>query len=106
MSVNTRGKHAFGFCDKTGFRYPIKDLVEEYENGKPKGVLVGKDVVDPDHPQLRIGEVDANDPQTLDNPRPDQTEAESRSLWNWNPVGHPLALEMEAKVGTVTVSIG
>ncbi len=104
MSSNPRGKHAFGYCDKTGFRYPIAELVEEYENGVATGLLVGKDVVDPDHPQLRLREVDANDPQTLLNPRPDQSQAESRSLWSWNPVGHPL-VKMTAEVGTVTVSI-
>ena len=44
------GKYAFGFCDKTGFRYPLKDLVPEFKNGVKTGFLVGRDVVDPDQP--------------------------------------------------------
>jgi hypothetical protein len=98
-------KHAYGFCDRTGFRYPLNDLVEQYENGKPTGLLVGKDMVDIDHEQLRLGEVDANDPQTLDNPRPDRDLVASRNIyWSWNPVGR-VNLEATGEVGTVTVVI-
>ena len=46
-----RGKYAFGYCDKTGFRYPLADLVPEFNNGVKTGFLVGRDVVDPDQPQ-------------------------------------------------------
>ena len=28
------GKYAFGICDRTGFRYPINELVYEFDNGK------------------------------------------------------------------------
>ena len=31
-----KGKYAFGICDRTGFRYPIADLVHEFTNGKRK----------------------------------------------------------------------
>jgi hypothetical protein len=68
-----RGKYAFGFCDRTGFRYPLKDLVPEYKNGVKTGLLVGRDVVDPDHPQNFLGRVKIFDPQSLRNPRPDPT---------------------------------
>ena len=44
----TSGKHAFGICDRTGFRYDIKDLVFEVENGVRTGLRVGYDVVDID----------------------------------------------------------
>ena len=96
-----KGSKAFGYCDRTGFRYPLKDLVPQYENGKPTGLLVGKDMVDIDHEQLRIGEVDASDPQSLKNPRPDQGLEESRRLYSWNPVG--VHLKMTGSVGRVTV---
>jgi hypothetical protein len=98
-------KHAFGFCDRTGFRYPLNDLVEQYENRKPTGLLVGKDVVDIDHEQLQLGEVDANDPQTLENPRPDPALSQSRALYSWNPVG-AVGLGMTGLVGRVKVVIG
>lgn len=98
-----KGKYAFGFCDKTGFRYPIKDLVPEYNNGVKTGFLVGRDVVDPDQPQNFLGRVKINDPQSLQNPRPDTSQQESRALFGWNPVGNP-AQFMVASVGAVTVT--
>lgn len=101
--ANSVGKHAFGFCDRTGFRYPLKDLVPQYENRKPTGLLVGKDVLDIDQEQLQLGDVDANDPQSLLNPRPDTGLAASRALWGWSPVGNPLVYA-KGEVGKVTVS--
>lgn len=107
------GKHAFGYCDRTGFRYPLKDLVRQWENGRPNGLRVGKDVVDKDHPQLKLGEIDSNDPQSLRDPRPDNGIVESRALWAWNPVGggvteagsRTVGLDMEVKAGRATVSV-
>ena len=96
-------KHAFGFCDRTGFRYPLDELVEQYVNRQPTGLLVGKDMVDIDHEQLRLGEVDANDKQSLDNPRPDRGLAQSRALSSWKPVGANMPA-MVGKVGKVKVS--
>lgn len=101
----SRGKYAFGHCDKTGFRYPLKDLVWEYKDGKRTGMRVGKDVVDPDHPQNFLGRVRVVDPQSLLNPRPDTSLLDSRAFFGWNPVGNPL-VHMVGSVGTVTVSAG
>ena len=97
------GKYAFGYCDRTGFRYPKKDLVPQIVNQRPTGLLVGKDVVDPDQPQLQLGRVRVDDPQALRNPRPDQGLDESRILSSFDPVGQ-VGLEMFGSVGTVTVS--
>ena len=44
--ANARGKYAFGFCDRTGFRYSLDQLVDEYQNGVKTGLKVGFDVVD------------------------------------------------------------
>lgn len=66
-----KGKYAFGFCDKTGFRYPLSELVDEFRNGTRTGFRVGPDVKDPDHPQNFLGRVKINDPQSLMNARPD-----------------------------------
>ena len=104
-------KQAFGYCDRTGFRYPLKDLVPQYENGVDTGLLVGKDQVDIDHEQLRLGEVDANDKISLDNPRPDRELVESRALTAFDPVGggvtafgsRTLGLDMTVTGGNVTV---
>ena len=99
-----KAKYAYGFCDKTGFRYPLKDLVPEFNNGVKTGFLVGRDVVDPDQPQNFLGRIKINDPQSLRNPRPDTSQAESRALFGFNPVGNN-AVFMTASVGRVTVSI-
>jgi hypothetical protein len=98
-----KAKYAFGFCDKTGFRYPLKDLVPEYNNGVKTGFLVGRDVVDPDQPQNFLGRIKINDPQSLRNPRPDTSLVESRALYGFDPVGNA-AIFMTASVGRVSVT--
>lgn len=98
-----RGSKALGICDKTGFTYPLKDLVYEYVNGQRTGFKVGRDVADPDHPQNFLGKVKINDPQSLYQPRPDTGRDEGNALWGWNPVWNP-AQEMTASVGRVTVT--
>ena len=68
------GKYAFGICDRTGFRYPINELVYEFENGKRTGLRVGRDVADRAHPQNFIGRIKTDDPQSLRDARPDRIE--------------------------------
>ena len=99
-----KAKYAFGFCDKTGFRYPLKDLVPEYNNGVKTGFLVGRDVVDPDQPQNFLGRLKINDPQSLRDPRPDRALLESRALYGFDPVGSQGTI-MTASVGRVTITI-
>jgi hypothetical protein len=75
-------------------------------------LLVGKDVLDEDQPQLQLGKIRMDDPQALRNPRPDQSLDESRRLFAWNPVGggvtslgsRTVGLDIEAKLGRVTVT--
>lgn len=99
-----RGKYAFGFCDRTGKRYKLEDLVDEIYNGKKTGMRVGRDVVDKDHPQNFIGRVRALDQLPVQNPRPDPSLEESRRLFGFKPVGNP-AQYVVASVGRVTVTI-
>ena len=87
MVAYSKGKYAFGYCDKTGFRYPLKDLVWEYKDGKRTGMRVGKDVVDPDHPQNFLGRVRVGDPQSLRDPRPDTGLEASRELTDQVNIG-------------------
>ena len=96
------GKHAYGFCDRTGFRYPLKDLVHEFKNGQRTGLRIGRDMVDPDHPQNFLGRVKVDDPKPLKDPRPDTTNADG--LFGWDPVGNP-ATYARGLVGKVTVTI-
>ena len=98
-----RNKYSFGFCDRTGFRYPLTDLVDEYKNGVKTGLRVGRDVADDDHPQNFLGRVRVFDPQSLANARPDTALAASRQLFGFDPVWNS-AQFMTASVGRVTVS--
>jgi len=108
MPAYAKGNRAFGFCDKTGFRYPIDELVYEYENGVKTGFRVGKDVADPDQPQNFLGRVKIFDPQALFDPRPDRFQEgvtfrypalDEQTLQSFGP---PNALI--ASVGTVTIT--
>ena len=108
------GKYAFGYCDRTGFRYKLKDMVEQYEGGRPTGLRVGRDVVDKDQPQLQLGRFNTNDPEALRNARPDSTLAESRRVYAWDPIGggnsalgsRTVGLTMHGQVGKLKVSTG
>ena len=106
MSGNfAAGKHAFGFCDRCGFRYPLAHLVWEMEDNRRNGLRVCKDAcLDPDHPQLQLGRIRIFDPQTLDSPRPDLAKVASQSLFGWDPVGAAHSTAALGQVGTVTVS--
>ena len=98
------GKHAFGFCDRCGFRYELSELKWEFEDKKRNGMRVCEPCLDPDHPQLQLGRFRVYDPQTLNQPRPDLGKEESTSLFGWNPVGDNITLELTASVGSVTVT--
>ena len=111
MPKYATGKHAFGFCDRTGFRYKLKDLKHEYSAGVRTGLRVGKDVFDKDHPQNFLGRYKISDPQALKDPRPTGAIA-GRGAFGWNPVGDgnlslpgTVSMQMSSGVGTVTVTI-
>ena len=79
------GKYAYGICDKTGFRYPLRELIPEIRNGSKTGMMVGYDVVDPDHPQNHLGKFKTDDSQSLLNARPDRIEPATERLLLVNP---------------------
>jgi len=98
------GKHAFGFCDRCGFRYPLSGLKQEFEDKKQNGLRVCSSCLDRDHPQLQLGRVRVYDPQTLGNPRPDLGLTNINGLFGWNPVGDNVTLELTVSIGSVTVT--
>jgi|TARA_R110000803_G_scaffold77748_1_gene142616 hypothetical protein len=98
------GKHAFGFCDRCGFRYDLSSLKWEFEDKKNNGLRVCEPCLDPDHPQLQLGRFRVYDPQTLRDPRPDNSRVDSVSLFGWKPVGAAASLEMTISIGSVTVT--
>jgi len=112
MASYAKGKFAFGFCDRTGFRYPMKDLVNQIENNRPTGKMIGRDMIDEDQPQLQLGRIRTLDPQALRNARPDTAQGESRKFFAFDPVGggnsalgsKTVGLDIKGKIGNVTVS--
>jgi len=64
------GKHAFGFCDICGFRYPLHDLKSEVMNMEKTGIMACEECWSPDNPQTQLGRHHFDDPQALRNPRP------------------------------------
>ena len=70
MASYAEGRKAFGFCDRCGFRYNLKDLKTETVNLATTNLLVCPECWDPDHPQNMLGRVKVDDPQALRNPRP------------------------------------
>ena len=89
MARFANGKYAFGFCDRTGFRYKLKDLVPQVKAGRMTGLMVGRDVLDEAQPQNFLGRLGAYAaPQALQNARPDIAQDNSRELTAWDPVGN------------------
>lgn len=85
--------HAHSFCDRCGFRAPLRKLTHTYILGKRQEIKVCsacRDENNGDHPQYWVGIIGAqkaaDDPQALRNPRPDTNLNESRGLFAWNPV--------------------
>lgn len=62
------GKHAYGICDLTGFRYKLKDMKKTWD-----GLLVGPDQFDAKHPQL-MPRPAPKDPQSLKDARPQEKD--------------------------------
>ena len=72
------GKHAFGFCDRCGFRYPLHELNTEVINLEVVNYRVCPTCWDPMNPQTTLGRRTFNDPQALRNPRPPLGLTQSR----------------------------
>ena len=112
MSIYASVKYAFGYCDITGFRYKLSDLVPLIRDGRDTGFRVGYDQLDVDNPQYELGRMSITDPQALRNPRPPKALADSRKMFAFDPVGggitelgsKTVGLDIHAEVGKVTVS--
>jgi hypothetical protein len=64
MARYASGKKAWGFSDRSGFRYRLSEMVVEWN-----GMKVGPDEYEPKHPQLTQTRTGA-DPEALFEPRP------------------------------------
>ena len=99
------GKKALGDCDRCGFTYKLKDLKYEIQDSIRNGLRVCPECFDIDHPQLKIGEVDSSDSQSLFNPRPDRGRKSSTEYYGFNPVSGT-GLVLRTEIGKVKVSTG
>jgi hypothetical protein len=96
-------RYANGVCDMCGQVYKLKQLLKEVYNQRFTGFLVCPDCWDEDNPQLQLGRYPINDPQALENPRPDAGVLISRNLFGFNPVGNP-STTINAQMGHVSVN--
>lgn len=78
--VYARGKKAFGFCDRCGFRELLSRMKTEYVRGISSNNLVCRQCFDQDHPQNFQGMAPVVDAQALRNPRPDPSLEASRVI--------------------------
>jgi hypothetical protein len=108
------GKHAYGFCDRCSFRYPLKQLKEQFEAGARTNLMVCPTCWEEDNPQDELGKIPLGpESQALYRPRPDKDIVETRSYNAFNPVGGGLdefgsrtvGLDIFAVVGDVTVEV-
>ena len=80
MARYASGKKAWGYSDRSGFRYRLSEMMTEWSGAK-----VGPDEFETKHPQLEPSHP-GPDPQALHEPRPDQrTEVATEQLLVSNP---------------------
>lgn len=99
-----QGKRAKGMCDRCGFVYLLHELRYEVFDQRLNGLRVCRYCLDQDHPQLRLGEIVIQDPESLYDPRPDLDEAASTSFFGFDPVGG-LNMFSNVELGAVKVVI-
>lgn len=65
------GKNSIAECDRCAGRYKLHELRIQTLKTKPYRIKVCKTCFDPDQPQLQLGMYVINDPQAVQEPRPD-----------------------------------
>jgi hypothetical protein len=76
MARYATGKHALGSCDRCGWNFRLNALKELIVNEAKTNLLVCAACFDKDHPQYLVGKLPVEDPQALQNPRPDKAEGD------------------------------
>jgi hypothetical protein len=80
MARYATGKKSWGYSDRSGFRYRLRDMIKEWN-----GLKVGRDEYEPKHPQLEPNHP-GPDPTALYEPRVDtRTEVTVENLLGLNP---------------------
>ena len=104
MARYAAGKYAYGYSDRSGFRYKLSEMRTEWN-----GMKVGPDEYESKHPQLEPRPKGA-DAQALKDPRPDQ-DIETTAFTVYTNVGDGIigglvnkTTALSASVGTVTTT--
>ena len=80
MARYASGRKSWGYSDRSGFRYRLRDMIKEWN-----GLKVGIDEYEPKHPQLEPN-YPGPDPTALYEPRPDsRSEVTVERLLTLNP---------------------
>ena len=79
MTSFATGKKSYAISDRSGQRFPYDEMVTEWN-----GSFVHYTEYEPKQPQLEP-KIPGNDPQGLQNARPDRVEPESFILLQYNP---------------------
>ena len=96
MARYASGRYAWGYSDRSGFRYRLREMRKEWN-----GLKVGPDEYESKHPQL--------EPNSLYEPRPNQDTDLTAFIVYTNAGDGIIGKKMEsftvtASLGTVTVS--
>ena len=107
-------KYTLAECDRCGFVKKLKDLKEIFIRDTATNIKVCSECYEPDHPQNRQGLYPVDDPQAVQEPRPETNLDKQRNFqYGFNPVGlnNPLGLQgLEddlkgaGQVGSVTIT--
>ena len=114
MARFASNKRAIAECDICGFQYKLRDLRDLIEKGRNTNLKACNECWNPDHPQLKLGEFPVDDPQAIEDPRPDRDLENQRDFqYGFNPVGFNNPLDLEGleddlkaagQVGSVSVT--
>ena len=99
MARYASGKYAYGYSDRSGFRYKLSDMRTEWN-----GLKVGPDEYESKHPQLEPRSKPA-DAQALKDPRPNQ-DVETTAFTVYTNVGDGIIGTLINKTTVLSVSVG
>ena len=99
MARYASGKYAYGYSDRSGFRYKLSEMRTEWN-----GMKVGPDEYESKHPQLEPRPKGA-DAQALKDPRPDQ-DVETTAFTVYTNVGDGIIGGLITKTTALFASVG
>ena len=99
MGRYASGRYAYGYSDRSGFRYRLSEMRTEWNGSK-----VGPDEYESKHPQLEPS-TNVIDPQALRNPRPN-LDTETTAFTVYTNVGAGIIGGLITKTTALSASVG